>query len=279
VASQTVTRLFPLPSLDCALKGLYLDEALHRRGVNDRPLVYTNFISSLDGRIAVEDPRTGRSKVPDAIANPRDWRLFQELAAQADVLLVSARYLRELAEGTAQDVLPVSGDVEFGDLHDWRRAQGLAPQPAVVILSKSLDLPLVELCSGMDREVFVAAGRGVDPEAARSVERTGARLLWVGEGAEVQGKALVDTLAARGFRSVYSMAGPGVLQTLLRDRVLDRLYLTHVHRLLGSTAYNTLLEGDRLSPPVDFRPRALYLDPHAGTDFGQVFGVYEAIRP
>jgi len=46
--------------------------------------------------------------VPDSVANPRDWRLFQELAAQADVLVMSARHLRELAAGAAQDSLRLS---------------------------------------------------------------------------------------------------------------------------------------------------------------------------
>jgi len=44
--------------------------------------------------------------VPRAIANERDWRLFQELSAQADIFLTSGRYLREWAKGQAQEILP-----------------------------------------------------------------------------------------------------------------------------------------------------------------------------
>jgi len=212
LASETVIRLHPQPSAECALRGLYLDESLHRRSGDARPLIYTNFVSSLDGRIALEDRQTGRSVVPGMIANPRDWRLFQELAAQADVLLASARYVRQLALGRAQDVLPLSDDPQFRDLHDWRRAQGLAPQPAVVILSASLDLPLAGLCDGLEREVFVATGRGADDAASRVPEGAGVRLLRVGTSARVEGQALLDALGSLGFRSIYSIAGPGVLE-------------------------------------------------------------------
>ena len=56
----------------------------------------------LDGRIAL--PAAGRSshQVPPAIANARDWRLFQELAAQADLLITSARYFRQSEDQEAQ---------------------------------------------------------------------------------------------------------------------------------------------------------------------------------
>jgi riboflavin biosynthesis pyrimidine reductase len=236
--------------------------------------VYTNYIVSLDGRIAVEHPVTGEHRVPETIANRRDWRLFQELAAQADVLVTSARYVRQLAAGSAQDVPPISPEPEYADLTAWRTRQGLRPQPALVVLSASLDVPLDTVLARSDRPVLVVTGEGADPQRVRFLEHAGVTVITAGSGRRVEGKALVKSLAGLGFRSVYAMAGPQVLETLIIDSMLDRLYLTHAHRLVGGKSYDTLLESGLLNPPADFVLHALHYDAHAYEGAGQLFAVY-----
>ncbi len=271
---HVVTRLYPAPIEQVPLEGLYLHDNPLTPAHSTLPCVYTNFITSLDGRIAIEHPETGKVKVPSSITNPRDWRLYQELAAKSDVLITTARYLRELAEGTAQDVLPLSDDPEFADLFAWREARGLPAQPAVVILTASLDLPLVTLCETMSRPVYIATGDNADVKALQKLEHIGARILYTGNDKHVDGKKLVGALTEEGYRNIYSIAGPGVLETLIEARVLDRLYLTQAHRLIGGSSYDTLLEDDLLKPPADFRLQALYYDPPDETCFGQFFAVY-----
>lgn len=271
-------RLYPGPCEQLPLEGLYLNHALHRSGTRQHPFVYTNFVSSLDGRIAIEHVDGSGASVPATIANPRDWRLFQELVAQSDVLITSARYLRELSQDKAQDAIPLSNEPAFDDLHGWRHESGLPDQPALVILSASLDLPLQSLCESMDRPVYVATGDNPDSEALKVIQGTGARVIRVGNGgAMVNGKVLIDVLAEEGFRSIYSIAGPGVFKTMIDARVLDRLYLTQVHRLIGGDSFDTLLEGDLIDQPVDFELRGLYYDQHAGDAGAQLFGVYDTI--
>jgi riboflavin biosynthesis pyrimidine reductase len=273
--ARTVIRLYPTPPREVGLEGLYLHSDLGDRRSDAHPLVYTNFIASLDGRIAIEHPVTGERGVPEIITNPRDWRLYQELAARADVLLVSARYLRELARGEAQANLPVSTDPAFADLTEWRAQNGLPSQPAVVILSASLDLPLEVLSAIQDRQAYVATGGQAEPETVRRIESSGAKVLYAGDDRQVDGTRLVEQLAAEGFTSIYSIAGPGVLETLLRARVVDRVYLTQVHRLIGGASYDTVFEGRLLNPPADFTLKALYYDGRSGKDCGQFFAIYE----
>ncbi len=271
-----VTRLYPAPIEQVPLEGLYLHDNPLTPANSALPCVYTNFITSLDGRIAIEHPDTGKVRVPSSITNPRDWRLYQELAAKSDVLITTARYLRELAEGTAQDVLPLSDAPAFNDLFAWREARGLPAQPAVVILTASLDLPLVTLCETMKRPVYIATGKNADAKALQQLEHVGARILYTGNDKKVDGKKLISALTEEGYRNIYSIAGPGVLETLLEARVLDRLYLTQAHRLIGGASYDTLLEDDLLRPPADFGLQALYYDPPDETCFGQFFAVYAA---
>lgn len=270
-ATRKLTQLYPVSIPELPLDNLYLANHPDRA----RPFVYTNFITSLDGRIAIEHPVTGKRGVPEFISNARDWRLYQELAARADVLLVSARYIRELARGEAQDSLPVSQAPEFRDLRDWRLRQGLSAQPAVVILSASLDLPLADICDSFERDVYVATG---EQTTVTSLEHTRAKILFAGDGNQVAGRKLVKELAALGFRHIYSIAGPVVFETLLRDHVLDRIYLTQVHRMVGGVAYDTLFEGRLLTPPANFKLQSLYYDESYGDDCGQFFSIYDRVR-
>jgi riboflavin biosynthesis pyrimidine reductase len=272
-----VLRLYPTPSLERAIEGLYLDDEMGRPAGPDEPFVYTNFISSLDGRITVDNPAKRRRTAPPAITNARDWRLFQELAARADAVIVSASFLRNLGPGQARHKLPLSRDPAFADLHDWRRNKGMPPQPAVVVLSRSLNVPLAELCQGLQRPVYFAVGRQSDQGNQGAVEFTGARVLLAGDGPEVEGKPLIHALGREGFLRIYSMAGPGVFNMLLRDRVLHRLYLTHFHRLLGGRSFDTLLEGEPLERPASFVPHSLYYDPQGLDGVGQFFAAYDAI--
>ncbi|MCG6868747.1 MAG: dihydrofolate reductase family protein [Gammaproteobacteria bacterium] len=275
MSSRPVTRLFPTPSEELPLASLYLDSDRQLGKHRSCPCVYTNFVTSLDGRIAIEHADKNSHQVPDTIANQRDWRLYQELAAQADVLVTSARYFRQLSKGRAQDVLPLSMESEFADLHEWRRRQGLPPQPAVAILTSSLNLPLHTLDEIKDRPVYVVVGEQADASAVKRISRSGVKILFAGKHKKVEGAPLVDVLVRLGFGRIYSIAGPGVLETLLAAGVLDRLYLTQVHRLIGGQLFDTLLEGGPVSPPADFRLGALYYDAGGDDQAAQFFCIFE----
>jgi riboflavin biosynthesis pyrimidine reductase len=275
---SALLRLFPAPVEAVPLEGLYLAQALRTRGDPARAFVYSNFIASLDGRIALRSFHTGSYIVPDTVANLRDWRLFQELAAQADVVITSGRYARQLAQGEAQDVLPVSEEPPYQDLLTWRQAHGLTPQPAVVIVSASLEVPITETLWRGGRSVFVATGSEADAGRVQALEERGVSVLYAGTGQRVQGRSLIEALQRQGLRTIYSTAGPQLLASLLADRLLDRLYLTQVHRLLGGEDYATLIEGARLCPPADLELCALYYEVPAGDRVGQTFSVYIAAR-
>lgn len=281
-----LTKLFPTPVEPVSLEGIYLNHNLRARW-NDptrglsRPFVYTDFVVSLDGRIALEDRRTRPSAVPAEIANARDWRLFEELGAQADVLLTTDRYLRDLTMGAAQASLPVNEAAAYQDLRDWRQAQGLTAQPALAVLSETLTLPLPAMEHLIKRHVpvFVATGVDVDCNSGTGIEAQGATVMMIaGRGQQVRGQALIQALGHEGFNLILSTAGPRVLASLLADRVLDRLYLTQVHRILGSDSYDTLMKGQRLCPPADFLSCALYYDEPSEESPGQIFACYAAVR-
>jgi riboflavin biosynthesis pyrimidine reductase len=253
-----LTRLWPAPARQMPLQGAYLNLDLHRQAGDGNILIYANYIASVDGRIALRDADSGEFAVPAAIANERDWRLYQELAAQADVMIVSARYMRQLAKGTAQDLLPVGQGPRYRDLRDWRAGQGLAAQPDVVIVSASLDIPGAALARLADRRVIVATTAGADADNVAALRERGTEVVVAGTD-RVEGMALRQALTGMAYRSAYMIAGPAVHRMLLADGAIDRLFLTTRHRLLGGGEFHTILDQD-LPAPVALALNAMYLD-------------------
>lgn len=123
-----VQQLFPLFDRlsNIPLEGLYLRLNLHQSAGEGHLLIYSNYVASLDGRISRYNIETDNFEVPESLANERDWQLYQELAAQSDILITSGRYFRQLSLGNAQDMLPVGSS--FDGLKQWRTQQGLKEQ-------------------------------------------------------------------------------------------------------------------------------------------------------
>jgi len=263
---MTVQSLYPQAVTDLPLKGLYLDLKLHQQADMGDMFIYSNYIASLDGRIALRDQATGEFSVPAAIANQRDWRLYQELAAQSDVMITSARYFRQLEKGCAQDLLPVGREPYFSDLALWRAEQGLKAQPDVVIVSASLDIPLTAVASLQDRQVWVISTEQADAKKVQGLENIGVKVLTAGKG-KVQGTLLKQALINQGYRSAYMIAGPAVHHTLLADGVLNRLFLSTHLSLLGGNDFHSILNGDMSA--VQASLASLYLDVKGGQMFGQ----------
>lgn len=271
-----IQQLYPGAQEQLALQGLYLGHNLRRLAQEKgRPYVYANFVTSLDGRIAVPHLTRPGLTVPKATANERDWRLFQELAAQADLIVSSGRYLRDWVDGRAQEILEVD-DPRFADLRKWREEQGLAPRPDIAIISHSLNFPVPDaLTEG--RRVVVFTTDMHDPARVPVIEAAAGKVYVASKDGEVSvdGALMLQQIEALGYRTVYSAAGPRILHLLLAGGALDRLYLTYANRLLGGKTYATILEGEPFAPPPGLALKALYHDPVALDGLGQLFAVYD----
>lgn len=275
----TVCRLFPPPYAAVPLHGLYLQQRLHRLGTPARPLVYANFLASLDGRIALEDDATGHPYLPKSLTTPNDFRLFLELEAQADCLITHGGYLRALHEGRLGNILQIGCHPEHRDLAQWRLDQGLSAQPAVVIASASLDFPMPPSLQANNQAVYIATGGTADPAKMAFWQNQGYEILIVGAARMVEGGPLVRALGDRGYQSLYLIAGPHMLDTMLRDGQLQRLYQTITHQLMGGEAFRTLVPGPVLGPIGHLTLRSLYYDAASHGDAGQWFVQFEHVAP
>lgn len=273
--NDKIIQLYPAPNREVPLKGLYLDHRLRsQQGGFSDTFIYSNYITSIDGRIAIPHPTKPGMTVPEQIANPRDWRLFQELAVQADILITSGRYLRDYAEGRAQEILRVYDDPQFADLKDWRTEQGLKPQPDLAVISASLNFPVPEMLTKQGRSVYIFTVEKADPERIESLERQAGKVIIAGEEG-VEGQPLIGKLAEHGYRVIYNSTGPKVLHLLLSGNVLDRLYITIAARILGGQPFSSVVEGDLFDPALDFQLSNVYYDQHALNGSGQLLTSYD----
>jgi riboflavin biosynthesis pyrimidine reductase len=275
--AETLRQLYP-HWREHSLRGLYLAHRLHELGRPELPFVYGNFVSSWDGRIALRDTRSGESRLPEALTSGSDFRLLLELHAQADCLITHGGYMRAIAQKRLDDLLQVGTIKGHEDLAAWRQAQGLAPQPAICIASGSLDFPFPESVARHGQQVFIATGRSAGAARVRELEREGYEVVVAGEGSTVEGRPLVDALAQRGYKSAFLLAGPRMLETMLRDGVLSRLYLTLIHRLLGGEHFHSLIEGPELDAAGRLKLAALYLSSTSPSGTGQFFAQFEPLR-
>jgi len=264
---KNLLRLYPQPGEKSAIKGLYLAHQVDKLGTPESPFVYANFLSSLDGRIALEDVSQSTTYIPKHLTTASDFRLFMELHAQADCLITHGGYMRALGEGRLGNILQVRNK----DLLEWRRNNDLKTQPAVVIASASLNFPMHKSLHEHAQKVYIATGSNADPERIRYWRDLGYPILITGEDRMVQGAPLIHELSGLNYKSIYLIAGPQMLDTVIRDKQLSRLYLTITHQLIGGKDFRTLLTGSMLGPEGNLILNSMYYDPYSPPGSGQFF--------
>jgi riboflavin biosynthesis pyrimidine reductase len=264
---KNLLRLYPQPGEKSAITGLYLAHQVHKLGTSELPFVYANFLSSLDGRIALEDISQSTTYIPKHLTTTADFRLFMELHAQADCLITHGGYMRALSEGRLGNILQIRDK----DLVEWRRNNELKAQPAVIIASASLNFPMHNSLQEHAQTVYIATGSNADPDRIRYWQDLEYPILITGADRMVHGTPLIYQLNGLGYKSIYLIAGPQMLDTVIRENQLSRLYLTITHQLLGGTDFRTLLTGSTLGAEGNLILKSLYYDPTSPPGSGQFF--------
>lgn len=199
-----------------------------------RPYLALNMVATGDGRITI-DGRSG------PIGNAHDRALFHELRAQVDAVMVGAGTVRNERYGRL---------VRDPDRRERRRAAGLDPDPLAVVVSArlALDPDRVPLLQDADSRVtVVTAGDGEIVGASATVDyiRTPKD---EAAGVVPLAPALQD-LRERGVETVLCEGGPVLNGTLLREGLVDELFLVVASKLAGGGG-PSVVSGPELDPPV-----------------------------
>lgn len=180
----------------------------------ERPHVWANFITTVDGAVTVD----GASGSINRHA-PGDHAVFQALREQADAVLAGTGTIAHEGYGRL---------IPDPDARARRAAAGLKPDPLAVVLSRSGVIPSgVPMLDDEAQPRRVFSGDEADPAAALAALRRD-------DGIEV--------LLCEG--------GPTLLGGLVRAGLVDELFLTIAPIVTGGAPEQTLLGGapDRVRP-------------------------------
>jgi riboflavin biosynthesis pyrimidine reductase len=195
--------------------------------VEDRPHTFFNFVTTLDGRAALD----GTTR---PLGGPADLEMLLSLRAAADAVLIGPGTVR--AEG-------------YGRLVGVERR---ADPPPAVLISRRFDIPWeAGLFAAPEQPVIIygPADAGAPPEIAAPVEVV--RLQQCTPAA-----ALAD-LRGRGVRALLSEGGPTLFRGFLAAGLVDELFLTISPLITGDEAETAIVSGERLADLARFTIRAL----------------------
>jgi 5-amino-6-(5-phosphoribosylamino)uracil reductase len=194
---------------------------------DDRPYLILNFVTTLDGRAAIE----GRA---GAIGDEADSEMLNRLRTRADAVMVGAGTMRVERLGRM---------VSDPQLRAYRERSGLAHDPLGVIISNRLDLPwdAALFTDGGGSVVIFTASSEEPPETATPVT-----VVRHPDGVELD-RALNWLLTERGIRSVLCEGGPTLHGRLREGGLVDELFLTIAPKIAGGEE-TSILEGAMTHP-------------------------------
>lgn len=193
-------------------------EAAYALPDRQRSRVRMNFVTSADGAATLGE-RSG------ALGGPTDRAVMQVLRTMADVVVVGAGTVR--AEG-------YGGMRVDAEAVGWRRDHGLDDQPALAVVSGSLDLPVDHeaFTDAVRRPVIVTTGASA---RVRGAHYPAADVIGCGE-ASLDLSAMMSAFAERGWTQVLCEGGPRLFGALLDAQLVDEVCLTLAPRFVGGSA-------------------------------------------
>jgi len=198
----------------------------------DRPYLVLNMVETVDGRITI-DGRSG------AIGNKADREIFHGLRTQVDAVMAGAGTVRTERYGRM---------IKNDELRERRIRDGLAPNALAIVCSARLNLPPdLPLLQDPDSHVVVLTSSEAEPpDVPARVE------VLRGEPADdpsgvVLAPLLRELRERHGVRSILCEGGPALNDGLLREDLVDELFLALSPKLDAGEAL-TVVTGEPLKP-------------------------------
>lgn len=227
-------RLVPKPgtiTVGALLSGLNLTG----KALVERPYVLANFVATADGRATFE----GRS---GGLSNSGDRAMFHGLREHVDAILAGTGTLRTERYGRL---------VRDAERRRRRARSGLSPEPLACVITRSGEVPTdIPLFREPAARIVVFTPTPLD------LSRCGAAV----DVVALDPGELTLTTVMRRLRSRYHVrtllceGGPTLFGALLREDLVDELFLTLSPTLAGGGTSPTIASG---APLADLRPLGL----------------------
>jgi riboflavin biosynthesis pyrimidine reductase len=228
-----------------------LEDLYGRLGFSE-PVVYSNFVSSLDGVVSLGAKPSAGSVISGKY--PADRFVMGLLRSCADAVVIGAGTLRA-SPGHLWIGSHVYPELKaaFAAL---RQSLGRAPEPQLVVLTASgkLDLSHPALVRGALVLTTAAGAKVIGRRLPPASE-----LLVMGRGKSVDLRRAFGELRRRGNRVLLTEGGPHVMGTLMRAHLLDEVFLTVSPVAAGRDRDTRLgmIEGVELLPNTEVWSRLL----------------------
>lgn len=194
----------------------------------NRPHVFINAAMSADGKISTRMRRQIR------ISGDPDFERVDRLKAGVDAVMIGV--------GTMLADDP-SLTVKNPDRQRERVKQGEPPNPARIVVDSRARTPLdADLFQKGEGERIIAISRSAPRERVRVLEEK-ATIIVAGED-RVDLPMLFDQLYERGVRTLMVEGGATLNYSLIREDLVDELYVFIGNMIIGGTGAPTLVDGE-----------------------------------
>jgi riboflavin biosynthesis pyrimidine reductase len=216
-----------------------------------RPYVFGNFVSTLDGVVALNSPEARYGGGEISGFNEHDQILMGILRAIADAVIIGAGTLRSVPDHrwTAPAIYPPLAQA----YQQLRTRLGKTEPPLNVIVTAQgkVDLALPVFQSGEVRVLIVTTHSGAN-HLSRQVFPPGVQVsVAAGEGSVSAAAVLEAMTRQRSCDLILTEGGPKLLSNFFAEQLLDELFLTLAPQVAGrdsSTERLGFVDGKHFAP-------------------------------
>ncbi len=199
-----------------------------------RPFVFINIASSVDGKISDEKRRQLK------ISCEEDLRRVDRLRAESDAIMVGI--------GTVLADDPKL-TVKSRELRMKRIENGKPENPVRVIVDSRCRIPPNAKVLNEEAKTIVAVSKLADSKKVDALRRRGVDVVVFGES-KVDLRALMEYLYDIGIRRVMVEGGGTLNYGLLREGVVDEIYVYYGNMIIGGLKSPTVVDGKSFDPPL-----------------------------
>jgi riboflavin biosynthesis pyrimidine reductase len=204
----------------------------------ERPYTIVNFVAGVDGRASFG----GRS---GALGDDGDRAIFHGLREQADAVLAGTVTIRTEVYGR------ILGKPER---RERRVDRGLSPEPLATVISRSGEIPTgAPLFAEPEARIVVFSSSELDLDGA-TAQITEVHL---DPGEMTLTTALRRLRADYGVRLLLCEGGPTLFNAMLREQLVDELFLTLAPKLTGGGTEPGITAGPEFAAPQELELRWL----------------------
>ena len=216
-----------------------------------RPYVFGNFVTSLDGVVALNSAQVGSGGGEISGFNEHDRLVMGLLRAIADAVVVGAGTLRAAPDHlwTSRVIYPPLEEA----YQELRASLGKTEPPLNVIVTArgTLDLSLPVFQSGVVPVLIVTTESGAD-RLGKPADLPHVHVSVATGAGEVSAAAVLEAIGRqRACDLILTEGGPQLIGEFLKERLLDELFLTLAPQVVGrdsTTSRPGFVDGVRFAP-------------------------------